>query len=462
VTVRARGVTTCVARWCLLALGAGATASWAGEFRQMFEAALVNDSAFRAAQQEMASSKQALPLARAALRPTIAFSASDGNVRGSRTAPNFLGNQVTSPLDYNTPQYNLTLRLPLINFESLRRYQQAERQLEYADSVFLTRLSDLLERLGSAYFQRLYATDLVRSAATQVDLAAAQADAAASRLQRGEGTRPEVVEAQAALDLARVQWRDAQDQLANAQLALEHVSGLRGEPVAGLAGASSAPWPALFPATLEGWIQKALADNAAIRARRQAIEMARLAVARARAGHYPRLDLVAGISQSSNDSINTLNQSSRQNSLGLQLNVPIYSGGGVDAAVVQALAEQAKAEAELETEERTVARDVQRFFLTAAQGEARTAAFDAAVQAARLTLDGARRVAAAGLGTAADVLAAQRRVVDAERELAKVRYEDLLARLRLQLRAGLEAADVVEAVDALMMPAAGAARPPTR
>lgn len=436
---------------CLLLGGAPAQA---GEFKRMFEAALVNDPVFKGAQQDLASSRQALPQARAALLPNISLNASDANVTGARTAPNFLGTQITSDLKYRSPVYSLNLRMPLLNMDLLRRYRQAQSQQDYADTVFAIRTADLLERMGSAYLQRLYSVELARAAQSQANAAQAQADLAANRLRRGEGTRPEMAEAQAAFEMAKIQLRDAQDQLANAQLALEHVTGLplvapagqeAGNPAGAALTASSAP---AQPSTLEAWLEKAMAGNGNIRARRQAVELARLNASRIAAGHLPRLDLVASMSSSRNESLNTLNQSSRLNSIGLQLVVPLYAGGGVDAAVEQALAEQAKAEAELEAEERSVTRDVQRFFLVANQGKARAGAYAGSLRAAELTLEGARRTQAAGLGTAADVVIAEWRVADARREAAKIRLEDLLARLRLQLRAGYEVPDVVEAIDA--------------
>jgi len=438
------------------ALWLGLASAMAGDFQRAFDAALAHDPIHRAARQELAAAAQNIPMARAGLLPNLSLSVSDAKVTGSRTAENFLGQPVTQPLNYRSPQQVLSMRAPLLNKEATQRYRQAQVQLEYAQSVFRTRTHELLDRLGQAYLQRQFAEHGLELARTQQAGMLEQRQLAVRRFALGDGTRPEVHVAEADLALAGVQVAEAQNQLAAATLALEQITGM-----APAAARLPAEWPApiaLEPDNLAHWTQLAEAANPALAARRHAVELARLGVERADAGHYPRVDLVASVSKGRNDSVSTLNQAISQRSLGLQLNLPLYSGGFVEASVVQAMAEQEKAQAELDAEQLRVVADLSRVFQVVATGASRLAAQQQALDASRLVREGARRSVEGGVAITADVVRADVRVMEATRELAKARYEQLLARMRLYSGAGVAPEQIAQTIDGLLSPPIASAR----
>lgn len=432
-----------------------ATSAWlavqaacAGAFQQAFDAAQQNDPTYRAARHELASAAQNVPMARAGLEPNVSLSLSDARVTGSRTADNFLGQEVTTPLDYRSPQTTLSVRAPLLNMEATQRYRQALVQLEYAQTLFAVRTHELLERLGQAYLQRLFAEQGVQLARSQLAGIREQRQLALRRFELGDGTRPEVRQAEADLALAQVQLADAEYQLATARLALAQITGPTPIPLQPVT--DTHVMPPLAPASLEYWMEQAEARNPAVLARRHAVELARLGVARARAGHYPRIDLVGSISKGRNDSVSTLNQALSQRSIGVQLNLPLYSGGYVDASVLQAMAEQDKAQAELDAELQRVSAELNRAFLTVATGADRLAAQYQALQASRLVREGASKSVAGGIGITADVVRADVKVAETTRDLARAHHEQVLARLRLYARSGKAPEEIVQILDGLL------------
>jgi protease secretion system outer membrane protein len=422
----------------------------AGGFLQAYAAAQRNDPTYRAARHELAAAAQNVPMARAALEPNVSLSLSNARVAGSRTADNFLGQEVTTPLDYRSPQATLSVRAPLFNREASQRYRQSLVQLEYAQTLFVLRTHELLERLGQAYLQRLFAEQGVQLARTQLASMREQHQQALRRFELGDGTRPEVQQAQADLALAQVQLTDADHQLATARLALAQITG--GEPITLQPVTDTRGMPELEPAGPAYWLDQGEATSPAVVARRQALELARIGVARAGAGHYPRVELVGSVSNGRNDSVSTLNQSLSQRSVGVQLNLPLYSGGFVDASVLQALAEQDKAQAELDAELQRVSAELNRAFLTVATGSERLAAQYQALQAYRLLREGAVKGLAGGIGVSTDVVRADVKVAEATRDLARAHHEQVLARLRLYTRAGKEPQEIVEILDGLLSP----------
>ena len=444
-------------RALLLVLSACASLlAHAGEFLSAFEAALQNDAGFQSARAELASAQQNLPIAKAGLRPNLSLSFSDSKVEGTRTIDNPAPfPPTTTPLDYRAPARSLNLRAPLYNREASKKIDAAAAQEKAAQAVFALRQMDLLDRLAKAWLDARFAQQDLLLAQAQATALASQSELVQRRLALGEGTRLEVADAQAQLEQAKVAVSDAQLQLDLAQLTVRQTTGstpgLAAPGSVQLAKPVSAAWvgaakmPPLEP--LADLQAKAEANSPSLLSRRYAIEVAGLNVERARAGHYPRLDLVASLSQSANESLSTVNQAATQQSLGLQLNIPLYGGGAVNAGVTQALADQQKAQADLLVEQQTLVRDLTRLYYAAVQAGLRVAAQEKAIAAAQLALQAAARGLAAGLASQAEIIQAQRRIAQSRQDWTQALQDQMLAQLRVQERVNAEAALVANLVD---------------
>lgn len=404
-------------------------------FTRALEAARAHDAQFTAAGHERQTVRDGVDVARASLLPSLNFSASSGRTTGTRELPNALGQRTTLDLDYRTPQASLQLRVPLFNYESFSRYRQALTQSDGADALYLLRQTELLDRLGLAYLQCILADETVVMTQMQLQWLDAQRERATQRLRRGEGSRIELADADAQLSVAHTRLLDARN-LASAEChTLALMTGIDAAVLPRLDSAIE-PEP-LVPGELAEWKALAARANPSLRARALVVEAARLGVHRNRAGHLPRLDLLATHSRNTNESTATLNQVSNLSSVVLQLNVPLFSGGGVQASVRQAQSEVLRAEAELSLERRNVEQEIQRQYLVAGKGRERIVAFRQAVESNELMLEGVTRALAAGLRTHADVMEAGAKLQLARRDLAQSRVEVLMSRLRLHSLSGL-------------------------
>jgi len=421
---------------------------WAGEFEQAYNAALGNDAKFQAAKHTLASGQQAAPIARSSLLPSVSANISDSAVQGTRDVDVAGGGTVSNNLDYRAPSQSINLRAPIVNREASARYQQATAQVSSAEANFVARKAELVDRLALAYLQRMLAEDAFISIHAQVHAVVAQRNLMRRRFEQGEGTRTEVAEARANLSLVLSQWADSRDQMNNARQALVVVTGQPLDSIPRLRADFSPP--PLVPANLAAWQDMALGSNPDVLARKFAVDAATAGVSRSNAGHLPRLDLVASSSNSRNDSATSLNQSLSQNSVGLQLNIPIYSGGAVKAAVTQALAEQSRAEAELVSEQRAAELEVSRLFQIIQTGSSKLLAYQDVLESSQIALEGTRKGQASGLRTNVDVLEAVRKVFQAQRDLAQARYDHIFQRLRLYNKAGIAPDSVVSYIDELL------------
>lgn len=444
----------------LLALAATAAVGMPAQamnFVEALDAARRNDAQFRAAGHELESARQAVPMARAALLPQIGLSASGSDVVGSRQFQNSLNQDVRVRLEYAAPQASLQMRMPIFNAEAASRVDQTRAQSAAAESVYRYRGLDLVDRLATAYLQVLLANEGKALAETQLAALQVQLAQVKQRLERGEGTRVEVAQTQANLDVVKVRLVEAEDQVVLTRRQLKRLTGLDDMPLNGLPADEALP--PLQPQGLREWIDLAVLQSPTLAAREQALVAAKMGVRRNFAGHLPRLDLVASVTQSQNESISSLNQTSTLRSIGVQLNVPLYSGGGVDAGVKQAMADQARAEEEVRTERENIEIEVHKQYQTVASGQARISAYRQSVASAELLLQGMKRSLEAGLGTQNDVADATARVFLARRDLAQARVEYLIARARLMLQAGMPSAEVAADVDRSLVTVAQSAAP---
>ena len=426
-----------------------ANPAWALDFKTAYEAALQHDAAILAERAAAQAAQERLPQALSQRRPSLSLSAGQNRNHLESQTANMLGQRSVSERYYDSNNAALQLRQPLYRPAILAQIKQARAQVQDADAVLDVNENDLLERVAQAYFDALLGQ-------VQLDLASAQKTAFAAQLQSaqkgfaaGVGMRTDVDEAQARMDLAHAQVLQAQQAL---DLARRRLALLLGVPVAQLVQladldtqrfAPSAP----VPTSAEQWIALAEESSPQLQALRARLRAAQAEVDKAQAGHKPTLDVVATVSRSDSDSVTSINTVYKQKYVGVQLNVPLYSGGYVSSTVRQALAEVQRMQQTLEAAQRDLSNQVYEQFSAMTEGVLRIAALEQAVRSAQQALLSSQKSLQAGARTTVDVLNAEQQLTVAQRDLAQARYGYVLAHLKLQMLAGQERMANVDAVN---------------
>lgn len=426
-----------------------ANSAWALDFKTAYEAALQHDATILAERAAAQAAQERLPQALSQRRPSLSLSAGQNRNHLESQTANILGQRSVSKRYYDSNNAALQLRQPLYRPAILAQIKQARAQVQDADAVLDVNENDLLERVAQAYFDALLGQ-------VQLDLASAQKTAFAAQLQSaqkgfaaGVGMRTDVDEAQARMDLAHAQVLQAQQAL---DLARRRLALLLGVPVAQLVQladldtqrfAPSAP----VPTSAEQWIALAEESSPQLQALRARLRAAQAEVDKAQAGHKPTLDVVATVSRSDSDSVTSINTVYKQKYVGVQLNVPLYSGGYVSSTVRQALAEVQRMQQTLEAAQRDLSNQVYEQFSAMTEGVLRIAALEQAVRSAQQALLSSQKSLQAGARTTVDVLNAEQQLTVAQRDLAQARYGYVLAHLKLQMLAGQERMANVDAVN---------------
>ncbi len=412
-----------------------------------YRAGRQNDPAFQAARFERDAGQYAIDIGRAGLLPTISITGSYSKNTGERESTTV---DVTQDLDYYDKQAAITLRQPLFNYESYVRYQQGGVQAAYSNAVFDRKEAELASKVSTAYFEALLALERLTLADAEIAAYGAQRELAERLRRGGEGTITEIAEAESRLEFARAGRAEAIDRVAVTRRILE---GMTGAPMRDLWVLRPDFIPTgIVPSQLDEWSALAQEHNPEIRARRKVVELAGLEVERARAGHLPQLDLVARAMKAENETISTLNQKSSINTVGVQLNIPLFAGGRVNALTGQAIANRGRSMAELDLASNEVMVEVKRQFLAVETGVGRVAAYRKAVDASIVAVEGTKRGMRAGIRTNTDVLDAERQMFFAKRDLAQARYEFLASTLLLKTAAGVLSEKDIAEIEALLVP----------
>lgn len=429
-----------------LLLGAGP--SWSFDLTQALDAARGHDAKYRSALHDRDASREARIQGRAGLLPDLSLvgSAYRNHLDREYANPNYSPTardpanreeKIQTSQTYDSNSVTLQMRQPLFNKDAMAMARRGDAQARLGEKLFAVRSDELVLRLVEAYSKVLLAQEQLRLAEAQVSAMQEEAEASDRLFARGEGTRTDVLESQSGLELAQALRIESANAHADALAGLRAVVGpaLSLETIRRLETGRFEFQP-LTPETLAEWQSMAAQGNAQIAANQIAVELAREDLARADAGHWPRVDLIGTLNRSRSDSINTLGQKNEQAAIGVQVQVPLYSGGRVNSMQRQSIANVAKAEADLDEVTRNANLQLQTAFTALYSGARRIAALQKAWEAGTAQVEATRKSVEGGVRIRLDVLRAQQQVSQTARDLAKARFDHALAWLKLRSLAG--------------------------
>ncbi|NPE58079.1 TolC family outer membrane protein [Dickeya dadantii] len=401
-----------------------------------WELALRNDAPLRAAGFERDAGQEEVAIGRAGLLPSLQYTYG-ANYSHSKVTQRDRTLNNTTKRDYDNYVSTLTLRQPLLDYAAWARYQQGVTRKLMADQRFRDRSQDLMVRLYQSWSEALLAQEKLMLLDAQ--RRAYQEQLALNRrlLAAGEGTQTDLRETEARYTVTEAQRIEQEDTLDAAMTDLENMMGspLQIQDLSPLA-LDTLPDNVTENRSLSQWRELTVRHNAKLAVQRENVDYSRYEIERNRAGHLPTLDLVASTRNSLSESEYNYNQKYDTQTVGLQVRVPLYSGGAVSASMRQAAAEYQQSQAELDNQTRQTFAELRRQFNLCANGAAKIRAWQMSVAAAEEAIRATRQSVAGGERINLDVLMAEQEWYNARRELTEVKYRWLQAWLNLRYTAG--------------------------
>ncbi len=349
--------------------------------------------------------------------------------------------------DYNGERYALSLQQPLLDIPHWRGYQADKALVEQTDQESLRALGDLRLEALERYLDAAIAGERLRLARQEEETAEAQALRIRALQERQLAKVTDALLAEARRDGLHARRLRAEAELQVALGALSTLAG--GEAVMPRSLDESQPLPLLDPA-LAGWQQRASSQNTDLLARQAAEARFTLLLSSERARHLPTLSVQASTQDTNIGYDNFFSPRTSSGVFGITLSVPLYQGGGQQAAVHEALGELHLAELESAQAHRRLELAVREALLLAQGLHAQADAAQVVVSSTEKALAASERGYQVGAATLGEVFDARRDVFSARRDQAEVRLEYLRQWARL-LRTCEELDDVaLRTVDRLL------------
>ena len=411
----------------------------------IYNLALAHDATLASALVANQATQEIIQQGKALYRPVVNFNAgtaithTDIALSGVGTGFPFL----SGAQSFSGYQYGVEAHQPIYRQQNIVELEQAKTQVSLADKQLYLTQQTLLLRTTLAYFEVLNTQDKSELLAAQKTAILSQLEQAKANFDAGINTSTDVNEAQARYDLVVAQEIAA---INDHQIAQQGVQAITGEIPLSLAAVNTSMQTHALEQSMAKWLEVAAINDLNIQIHQDSVKLSEQAIEHANAGHLPTLDAVASVSDSyASGSYYGFGSDLKNASVGLQLQVPLYQGGGTASRVRQAVLNKQKALNDVDIARRQMSQETQRAYLNLTTSIAQVKAYEQALVSSQSQLDSTHVSYDVGLRTSVDVLNAQQQCFSAKRDLLQARISYLVNIIRLKAASGVVAeSDLVD------------------
>lgn len=425
-----------------------------------YQQALANDPVLAQQVAQRNGTRENVPLSRAQLLPHLSAGLSFQQTNGSSgfgtngICEDASGQPVACPDYGHSRSRNASVQLTqtVLDFSKYANLSAAHAQADSADAQYQAALQNLIVRVTTAYFDVLTAKDQVNFAQANVDSLKRQYNQSEQRFKVGLSAITEVQDAKAQYDSAKANLIVAQNTLNDSREALTQITG---QPVDNLEELTAKlPMTPPTPNKLSVWVDQARLNNPTILAQQYNVESAEHSITAARDARLPTIDASVSYGRGATWYQNGPYRSEPGNTtIGLQLNVPLFTGGAMHAQIKQSIYQRDSAQAALVQQRRLVIRNARNYFRSVTSGISQVEAARQAVVSSKSALDATRAGFTVGTQTITQVLIGQQNLLNAQQQYSQARHQFILNKLLLKQSAGGLGVQDLKLVNALLIPA---------
>ncbi|TMM47509.1 outer membrane channel protein TolC [Colwellia ponticola] len=429
------------------------THAQADDLLTVYQQALLNDPVVLKSQAQFMIVKEDITQARSVLLPQL--NATGGYSVGEQESyVTFNGSTIDN--EFTSLTYGANLNMQLYHHDSWLRLGNAKKAAHQSDLTYQVAKQDLITRVAKAYFDLLSTKDDLVFATAEKEAIARQLEQTKQRFSVGLTAITDVYEAQAQFDSAVTEEIRAENAIFQAEEELRVITNSYPKDISVLNTerfSTSTP----VPSSANEWQVTAEAKNLDLITAKVGIDIAQDNIKIARAGHYPTLDF--GANYTGNNDESTVNNITTDvpnlngYSLGVQLSVPIYSGGAIESSVRKAQNSFVLASQDLSLTHRSVVRTTRNAYNTVITAISAIKAFEQSVLSAQKALEATEAGFEVGTRTIVDVLDSTRNLYNAKRNLSSTRYSYIQNVLLLKRAAGTITDEDINAINSGLMKA---------
>lgn len=415
---------------------------YADDLLSTYQQALKNDPVTLKAKAQFKATEEAINQARSILLPQVnafgSVSKNDNEFVPTSDSGESLGVILENKSDVTS--YGINFDMQLYHHNSWLRLDNAKKSAHQSDIVYQVTKQDLIVRVTSAYFDVLSAKDDLEFATAEKTAIERQLEQTKQRFSVGLTAITDVHEAQAEYDNAVTAVIRAENSVYNAEEALRVVTNVYPRDL-NILNTERFSTSAPVPNSVNEWQQISETKSLDIIAQKISTDIAKENINIAKAGHYPTLSLNGSYTKNDQDNeinnVNFNNPTLDNQSIGLSLSVPIYSGGAISSSVRQAQSNYVASSQDLENTYRNVVRNTRNAYNEVIASVSAIKSLEQSVVSAESALKATEAGFEVGTRTIVDVLNSTRNLYNAKRNLSSTRYGYIKAILGLKRAAGI-------------------------
>lgn len=414
------------------ALGGLSTQVSADTLAEIYDQAKENDPTLLSAAAQRDAAFEAVTSSRATLLPQINLTAGYNLTRGEKDRDD----GQTNDNDVNALTAGIGFSQQLYNRTSWITLDTAEKSARQQDASYAAIQQALILRVATAYFDVLRAQDNLEFVQAEKAAVGRQLEQTKQRFEVGLSAITDVHDAQAQYDSVLADEVLAQNTLTNSYEGLREITGQSHSELYVLDTDRFSATKT--QAAIDALVEEAQQKNLSLLSARIAQDVAKDNISLQSSGHLPSLTLDGGYSYTDLDksAYDSTNGTTNDFNIGLNLSVPLYTGGATTSLTKQAEFNYVAASQQLEATYRSVVKDVRAFNNNISASIGALRAYEQTVVSAKSALEATEAGFDVGTRTIVDVLDSTRRLYDANKNLSNARYDYILSVLQLRQAVG--------------------------
>lgn len=401
----------------------------AQDLMETYQLAVKNDPQLKKAIYTQSSVGEIKSQSIAQMLPVISVSGNSSRDRINNKKATFQGNGVQN---YWNHGFSINLSQPVFHWDHWVQLSQSNNRIAQAEADHEAEHQNLIVRTTEGYFNILAAEDSLAFVLAEKKAIKKQLGLAQQRFEVGLIAITDVYEAQARYAQAQANQIEAENNLYDSKEALAEIIGESNVYIRPLSRMLNFIPPE--PDDLTKWGKVSELNNFKIIAALNQAEVNRKNILIQQSGHLPTIDIIANYNVQ--DVNSTFGLRGETQSIGLQINIPIFQGGGVLSRSKQAEYDYRVAKQELLKIKRRVKRELRNAFRNVTTDLMRVQALKAAVTAAEKAVQATEAGFEVGTRTMADVLAEQKNFYQAKKNYSRSQYDYLINGIKLKQAAG--------------------------
>lgn len=398
---------------------------FAQDLIETYQLAVQNDPIVKGAYYSKLSAGESKSQSIAQMLPTISASTDNSRERINNKKATFQNQGVQYFWDH---RFSINFSQPVFHWDHWVELSQSNNRIAQADAEYQAEAQELIVKTTEAYFDILSAEDNIEFITSEQKSIERQLDQAQQRFDVGLVAITDVYEAQAVYDQSLADLIDAENELDDKKEALREIIGDNTADLVNLIDEIELTPPT--PNNIDEWSKISETNNFDIIAALNQAEVRRKEVDIQKSGHLPTLDIVADYNVQ--DSGSTFGLRGDTESIGLQLNIPLFQGGVVNSRTRQAEFDYLNAKQNLLRTKRKVKHELRNSFRDVTSSLSRVKALKATVKSTRNALEATEAGFSVGTRTMVDVLSEQRFLFEAKRDYARSRYDYFINGIKLK------------------------------